>query len=231
MTNSYKNIVRLKAVATALASLDNKVVFVGGAVVDLYADDPARGEVRPTDDIDVVIEIVNRGTFSELEERLRDMGFRNDVESGIICRYRFHDIVVDIMPDDASILGFSNNWYKPGLQNRDIKWLDECKLHLLSLGYFLATKFEALKSERHGKDYRWNSDFEDIIYIFDNRKDILNELDKTDLFLNNYLKNCVMALLNRPFISEEIMANLAYSSQDFRKNRIVTIWKNFTHEL
>lgn len=49
MVKNYKNIVRLKAVAKALAFLETKVVFVGGAVASLYADDPARGEVRPTD--------------------------------------------------------------------------------------------------------------------------------------------------------------------------------------
>lgn len=46
MVNSYRNIVRIKVVAKALRELNNKVVFVGGAVVDLYADDPTRGEIR-----------------------------------------------------------------------------------------------------------------------------------------------------------------------------------------
>lgn len=42
MVNSFRNLVRIKVVAKALQELNNQVVFVGGAVVDLYADDPSR---------------------------------------------------------------------------------------------------------------------------------------------------------------------------------------------
>lgn len=35
MINNYKNIVRLKVIGEALKEIKNKVVFVGGAVVDL----------------------------------------------------------------------------------------------------------------------------------------------------------------------------------------------------
>ena len=107
----------------------------------------------------------------------------------------------------------------------------ECKILILTPEYFLATKFEALFSERHGSDYRWNSDFEDIIYVFDNRQNILKELTTTHSGVRGYLKLSVKKLLKRPFIDEEISTNLEYSSQDFRKNRIINIWKALTDEL
>ncbi len=46
----HTNIVRIKAVADALAELKEKVVFVGGATISLYPDRPVL-EVRPTDDV------------------------------------------------------------------------------------------------------------------------------------------------------------------------------------
>lgn len=49
MVNLYKNIVRIKILAEALEKLNHNIVFVGGAVVELNCDDPARGESRPTD--------------------------------------------------------------------------------------------------------------------------------------------------------------------------------------
>lgn len=49
------NLLRIKAVYNALGSLQDDVVFVGGATVSLYADRMAE-EVRPTDDIDILIE-------------------------------------------------------------------------------------------------------------------------------------------------------------------------------
>ena len=47
------NIGVIKQVARALGDLNNRVVYVGGAVVSLYIDDPAAADVRPTDDIDI----------------------------------------------------------------------------------------------------------------------------------------------------------------------------------
>lgn len=54
----HKNIVRIKAVHNNLADLKDKVVFVGGATTSLYADRQTL-EVRPTDDVDVIIELIN----------------------------------------------------------------------------------------------------------------------------------------------------------------------------
>jgi hypothetical protein len=105
----HTNLVRLRVVATALAELNQQVVFVGGATVSLYATDPAASESRPTDDVDVVVEVATYAEFSNLiEERLRQLGFTNDIESGIICRYKIHGLIVDIMPTNADVLGFSN---------------------------------------------------------------------------------------------------------------------------
>jgi hypothetical protein len=64
MDASYlQNIVRLRAVAQALKPLDQKVVFVGGATIALYANPETAMEVRPTDDIDVVVELATYGAL------------------------------------------------------------------------------------------------------------------------------------------------------------------------
>ncbi len=52
------NIVRLKAVYNALADLSEKAVFTGGATISLYPDRPVL-EVRPTNDVDVIIELLS----------------------------------------------------------------------------------------------------------------------------------------------------------------------------
>ncbi|MDX5397154.1 MAG: hypothetical protein LPK21_13240, partial [Hymenobacteraceae bacterium] len=53
------NINRIRAVAKALQNLNEKVVFVGGATVTLYADQNTAPESRPTDDVDVVVELAS----------------------------------------------------------------------------------------------------------------------------------------------------------------------------
>ncbi len=229
MVGVFRNIVRLKVVAKALSTLTNKIVFVGGAVVDLYADDPSRGESRPTDDIDVVIEVFSATSYAQIEELLRKIGFKNDIMSGIICRFQFHDIIVDIMPDDISALGFTNKWYKSGIENRFLFQLDEqISIPIFPVSYFIASKLEALKSRRHGSDYRFNSDFEDIIYIFDNRTTVLEDMITVSQALKTYFKAEFTELLARSFIVEEISANLDYSTHQFRLNRILAIFKKLT---
>jgi len=84
------------------------VVFVGGAILSLYSSRKTF-EVRPTDDVDVIIEILNYAERVELEEKLRSIGFVNDVESGIICRWHIEKITVDIMPTNDPSIGFTNN--------------------------------------------------------------------------------------------------------------------------
>ena len=110
------NVTRIKAVNNALGELRDKVVFVGGATVSLYADSAAE-EIRPTEDIDIVVEIWARKDYFEIDEKLRKLGFINDQESGIICRYKIDGLVVDVMPTQSDILGFTNKWYQPGYEH------------------------------------------------------------------------------------------------------------------
>ena len=54
------NINMLQIVANGLAELKDDMVFIGGAVAQLYADDPAASDIRPTLDVDCVIELSSR---------------------------------------------------------------------------------------------------------------------------------------------------------------------------
>ena len=82
------NIRRLKVIAEGLGELCKDVVFVGGSVAELYADDPAATDIRPTMDVDCVIELATYGSLQDFEQMLRDRKFVNDIESGVICRWR-----------------------------------------------------------------------------------------------------------------------------------------------
>ncbi|MCU0354260.1 MAG: hypothetical protein MUD08_11070 [Cytophagales bacterium] len=110
------NLQRIKAVAQALRPLSQEVVFVGGATVALYCDLQQIPEIRPTDDVDVVVELATYGSYGELDAKLRAIGFRNDVMSGVICRYQVQGITVDVMPTVPDALGFSNRRYPDGFR-------------------------------------------------------------------------------------------------------------------
>ena len=80
------NMTMLQTVVKGLEELKDEVVFVGGVVAQMYATDPAATEIRPTKDVDCVIEFSSRLKFNQLEARLRTKGFANDMSAGApIC--------------------------------------------------------------------------------------------------------------------------------------------------
>jgi predicted nucleotidyltransferase len=185
--NHSNNLLRLKVVANALKEIRPDVVFVGGATLSLYSD-LITYDVRSTDDVDIIIELISYKARTILEEKLRGLGFVNDIDSSVVCRYKIQGITVDIMPTkDASFIGFENIWYHDGFHNSATHLLDDkLDIRILSAPYFLATKIEAFKG-RGGKDGRTSQDFEDIVFVLENRASIWSEIKNAEPTLINYL--------------------------------------------
>jgi hypothetical protein len=113
-----------------------------------------------------VIEVAGYGAYAGLEQRLSELGFNHSPEDTITCRYRFHGVVVDIMPTDVPAMGPTNRWYVPGMAFATQHALpDASSIKVLTTPYFLGTKFEAHRSR--GGDMRTSKDFEDIVYVLD----------------------------------------------------------------
>jgi hypothetical protein len=187
------------------------VVFVGGATVSLYADRKIY-EVRPTDDVDVILEILNYRERAELECQLLRIGFSNDVEAGIVCRYRIQGIVVDIMPTNDTSIGFSNIWYTPGFGAAINFEIDEfCTVKILPAPYFIATKLEAYKG-RGKNDGRTSHDFEDIVFLLENRSSIWEEMELTHPDLREYLRSEFSKFLKSPYFFEWLDCHVERSS-------------------
>jgi len=209
-SNSYM----LEAVANGLAYLKEEMVFAGGAVAELYASNPEATDIRPTLDVDCVIEIHSYSAHTEVEDKLRSLGFVNDTTQGApICRWNYQDILVDIMPSDSEVLGFSNRWYKEGIKNKISKKLPNgTDIFVFSPEYYLAAKFEANKG-RGGSDLRQSHDFEDIIYILDNCAELLDSISKTNETVKIYLKEECTNLLNNKGLVEGIESSLPFGSE------------------
>lgn len=116
MHNKVINLALVAQVAQGLQELKDKMVFIGGAVISLYTDDPAAEEIRPTADIDMTINLANYAEWAQMQERLAELGFYPDPQGQSICSYKYQDIAIDIMPADDSSIGVSNIWYKPGFK-------------------------------------------------------------------------------------------------------------------
>ena len=227
--NRHINFLRIKAVATALQELNENTVFVGGATVALYADDQKSVEIRPTDDVDVVIELASYQEYANLDERLRSIGFQNDVESGIICRYKVQGIIVDVMPTATEVLGFSNRWYADGFKYAiDYELFEDFFVKIFSSSYFIATKLEAHRM-RGGNDFRTSTDFEDIVFVLDHCPTLSNDLLNVSDDLKQYLKVEFTRLLKHRDIEEGIYAHIEPRFAAHRSMKILELLHSFVN--
>ena len=91
------NLDMVAQVARRLGDLREEVVFLGGAVTALLITDPGAPEIRPTDDVDVIAEVISHAAYGKLSERLRKLQFKEDVEEGApACRWVIDGIKVDV---------------------------------------------------------------------------------------------------------------------------------------
>ena len=203
---SNTNRERMAAVAKGLGELLGDVVFVGGATTELYIDvDITVAEVRPTDDIDCIVQIGSRREYAHLEERLRRQGFEN--AQRVICRWMYQGITVDVMPTDEDILGFSNRWYRDGILHGIPFTIDtDITIRILSLPYFIACKLEALFS-RGMADLRLSKDFEDLVFLLHYRPTLPEEVKGTG-GVSAYVQHSFHKLLNLPELEEAIFCVL-----------------------
>ena len=190
------NIQMITTVARRLGNLREKVVFVGGCATGLFITDPAMPEVRVTKDVDVIIDIATRIEYSRLEADLRSKGFKNDIsEDAPLCRWLVNGIKVDVMPTQEDILGFSNHWYLPAIENANYVQLEkELAIKLVTPPYFLATKIEAFKGRGDG-DYMASHDMEDIITVLDGRREIVDEIKSSSDELKTFLSRTFQIFL------------------------------------
>lgn len=222
-----RSIEMLAEIAKGLGQLREKVVFVGGSTVALYLTDPAAPGIRPTEDVDCVIELVSRAEYYKLEEELRKLGFQNDISAGApICRWRYHGLKADIMPTEGAVLNFKNKWYPDGCANSETILLpDGQHVRIFTLPYFLASKIEAFQDRGHG-DFLLSSDMEDIIAVLDGAENIEDKMLATQESVKAYLKEKLALFIANDRFLESLEGNLVSSTgSSGRATRLKSILK------
>lgn len=199
--------------AKSLGDLKDKVVTVGGSVVELLLTDPGSPIVRPTQDVDVIIEIATRLEYYKLEEQLRLLGFHQRSDERVICRWFGHEIILDVMPDDPNILGFSNTWYRSAMHSaKSVSLPSGTAIQIIDGPHFLATKLEAFLS-RGGGDIFSSYDFEDIVILVNGRAELADEIHDAPPNLRAFVAEATRNLLVRPNFLEAIEGALG-ANQD-----------------
>lgn len=213
----------VRAVAHLLGDLRSEVAFLGGAVMGLLVTDPAAREPRPTQDVDVIVEVTAKREYDFLEERLRQLGFENVME-GPICRFRHGDHLMDVMPTAEEVLGFGNPWYSGALEEAVEMDLGRgVSGRVITAPYFLATKLAAFDSphrEGHG-DLVASRDFEDIVTVVDGRHEVVLEVARSRTELRTYLAEKVHQLRGLRAFEEGVAAHLDIDEASQRRVALV----------
>ena len=230
MKNATINRGIIKKIALALGELNEQVVYVGGATVGLYINDPAAEDVRPTMDIDISLSIATIGELEYIRESLNIKGFTQTAEDDIICRFRYQDIKMDVMNTKAIAWAPANSWFASGFENKIQLKIEEQAIFIIPLPYFLATKFEAYNA-RGKNEPRSSHDFEDIIYVMDNRTDLIHQILSANEDVKPFLKSEFESILLDKVKQEAILGNLFYENRDKRFEKIIEKLKSILKSL
>jgi hypothetical protein len=226
----------ISAVASALGDLTDELVFVGGSSLILLVGDQPREELRPTTDIDSIVDVDSYTALYEFEKRLEKRGFkRSDKLNNPICRWKLNDITLDVMPSKRISGHVTNRWYDEAIAHSTELGVDNgSKVKVISPGYFVATKLEAFKDRGNASDLLGsissgeveNKDLEDIILLFD-------LLTPTEIFDNrlsqdakSYIQKELKRLSKIQSLSDFVSRCLSADFNDQRSKRILDLFRH-----
>ena len=198
----FESVVRL------LVPVLDELVFVGGCTTGLLVTDPAAGAIRPTRDVDAIVDVTSYAKYAALAERLRALGLSEDTEPGApLCRWRHRRLIVNVMPTDASVLGFANPWYPTAIETAQTFHVAGHEVRVVTPALFVATKLEAFHG-RGNEDVFASHDLEDIIAVIDGRPEIVNDVARAAADVREYIGSEIRVLLGNPDFNEALAAFL-----------------------
>ena len=217
----------MRLVAQELESVGLSFAFVGGCAVWLLVDRPDLTDFRPTEDVDVIIEVVTLGELYKLEEQLRSAGFQHDTSEGApICRWIVKGCRVDIMPIDSRELGMNSQWFREALESAQLVTLDrKLKAKVITPALFLATKLTAFQDRGHS-DLYGSHDIEDVVTITDGCKNIVEDVANSSADVRKFIANGFAALMQHADFDDALFGHL--SAVFGARDRVVEVKQKFT---
>jgi len=221
-SSSQHNMELLTLVVYRLEELCDDVTFVGGCITGLLITDKAAPDVRFTVDVDCIINIVTKLEYHNFSEKLRKKGLKEmSIGNHPICRWDCDGVLIDVMPIDKNVLGFSNRWYPNAQKNSTAKKINDLKsIKIITAPYFLATKLEAFR-DRGKQDYLLSHDLEDVISVIDGRPEITDEVAHSESDLKKYLSLEFLSLMSNNQFIQALPGHLNYSSESEGRRKIV----------
>ena len=107
-------------------------------------------------------------------------------------------MILDVMPLDETILGFSNRWYKAAMKAAVTERLrNNLEIRMVTAPYFVVTKLEAFNG-RGGGDFLGSHDLEDFVSVVDGRETLSAEVRAAGTDLSGHVRREIAKLLANP---------------------------------
>ncbi len=193
-----------ESVISLVAPVLDELVFVGGCITGIIVTDPAAAGIRPTKDVDAIVDVTSYAQYTALSDRLRTLGLIEDTSEGApLCRWRHGSVIVDVMPTDERVLGFSNRWYPMAIDTAQRIEIVGYSVRVVTPALFIATKLEAFHG-RGGDDVFASHDLEDIVTVVDGRPEIADDVAAADEQVRAYISAEIQSLLKNPDFVEAL---------------------------
>jgi hypothetical protein len=139
---------------------------------------------------------------------IESQGFSENINDTVICRMRLGSLIVDFMPDDPGILGFSNRWYGKGIETADRYGLTETlEIRCRAPALFVATKLEAYRG-RGNNDLYTSRDAEDILLVVDGREELIGEVAAADKEVRAFIGEHLDAIVKNLDFGDFLAGNI-----------------------
>lgn len=196
----------LNAVVARLGTFANDFTFLGGCTVGLYITDPAAANVRPTKDVDGIVQALTYAEYVRVEEKIASLGFSR-VEQPI-CRWEIEGLLIDVLPVKGDFIGFRSKWFAEAVDSaifREIK--SGVTIRLINPVYLIATKLEAFH-DRGKQDYLSSHDLEDILTLVNGREELIDEINSSEGTVHQFICSSFKSLLAERYFLESIPGHL-----------------------
>lgn len=185
------------------------LVFVGGVTLPLYFTEPSAYTVRPSHELDAIVNLPSRLDFLQLEARMTEQGARHvSPPDALPSRWEVGSIRLNLIPFYTESMGFLNRWHEEGaFHAQSLPIMDIHRIKIFTPAYYLAAKIDAFR-QRGEQHFRYSKDFEDIVALLDHRPEIVEEVQSAFYEVRAYIQGHITGWLSDPYMIEGVYAAL-----------------------
>ncbi|HMQ05404.1 MAG TPA: nucleotidyl transferase AbiEii/AbiGii toxin family protein [Pyrinomonadaceae bacterium] len=196
----------LNAVVNKLGTFADEFVFLGGSTIGLYITDPGSASIRPTKDVDGIVQAATYAEYVRVEERIASLGFTRVQDP--ICRWEIDGLLLDVLPVDGSFLGFRSRWFSKAFDaSQTLNIAPGLNIRVANPAYLIATKLEAF-NDRGNKDFLASRDLEDILALVNGREELIVEISSSEAVVSEFIRSAFSSLLDEQGFLESIPGHL-----------------------